>query len=235
MIAKHVAVDLGLSEDTIRRDLRELAADGHLQRVHGGALPASPATGDFPTRTTLASAGKRAIARTAATLIKPGQTVILDGGTSTQQLARALPADLQATVLTHSPTIAVKLAAHPAVDVILLGGRLFKHSVVTTGAIAMEDIARYRADTYFMGVTGVQPTAGLTTGNAEEAAVKRALAGRAADTYVLASAEKIGAASPFTVTTFADVTAIITDSDAERATLRALHALGVTVVVAEIA
>src|SRR5271163_2331558 len=106
VIAKSLSRELGLSEDTIRRDLRELASEGRLQRVHGGALPASPAVGDFAARQQLAPEGKVAIGRAAAKLVRPGQVVILDGGTTTLQLARHLPPDLKATVVTHSPTIA---------------------------------------------------------------------------------------------------------------------------------
>src|ERR1700741_2145106 len=104
IIAKSVSQELGLSEDTIRRDLRELAAEGKLQRVHGGALPASPAVGDFAVRSQIAPDGKIAVGRAAAKLVRPGQVVILDGGTTTQQLAKHLPLDLAATVVTHSPT-----------------------------------------------------------------------------------------------------------------------------------
>jgi DeoR/GlpR family transcriptional regulator of sugar metabolism len=121
IVAKALSRELGLSEDTIRRDLRELAADGLLQRVHGGALPASPA---------IATASKSAIGRAAAAMVRPGQIVFLDGGTTTAQMARHLPANLEATVVTHSPTVATELINHPGVTVELVGGRLFKHSVV---------------------------------------------------------------------------------------------------------
>ena len=106
-------------------------------------------------------------------MVRPGQVVFVDGGTTAVQLARHLPRELEATVVTHSPSVAVELVEHPGVAVELIGGRLFKHSVVAVGAAAIEAIARIRADTYFMGVTGVHPEVGLTTGDPEEAAVKR--------------------------------------------------------------
>ena len=95
----------------------------------------------------------------------------------------------------------------------LLGGRLFRHSAVTCGAAAAEAAQAISADVFLLGVTGVHPDAGLTTGDAEEAAMKRTLARRAADTYVLASAEKLGAASRFTVLPLADVAGVITDAE----------------------
>ena len=211
IIAKSVSQELGLSEDTIRRDLRELASEGRLQRVHGGALPASPAVGDFAARQQLAPDGKVAIGRAAAKLIRPGQVVILDGGTTTLQVARHLPTDLKATVVTHSPTIAVALVEHPSIEVVLIGGRLFKHSVVAVGAAAIEAIARIRADLYFMGVTGIHPQAGLSTGDLEEAHIKRALIASAAETYVLVSAEKLNAASPYVIAALTEVDGMIVE------------------------
>ena len=155
IIAKDLSLELELSEDTIRRDLRELAQEGLLQRVHGGALPASPAIADFAARESIATVAKIAIGRAAADMIQPGNVVIVDGGTTAVQLVRHLAANLEATIVTHSPTIAVELVHHPGIEVILIGGKLFKHSVVAVGAAAIEAIARIRADLYFMGATGI--------------------------------------------------------------------------------
>src|SRR5262249_34553541 len=155
---------------------------GLLQRVHGGALPASPAMADYAGRRHVSPDAKIVIGRAAARLVQPGQVVILDGGTTAVQVARHLPRDLAAKIVTHSPSVAVELADHPSIEVEIIGGRLFKHSVVAVGAIAAEAIARVRADLYFMGVTGVHPEFGLTTGDAEEAAIKRLLSQHAAET-----------------------------------------------------
>lgn len=230
IVARDVSRELGLSEDTIRRDLRELAAAGQLQRVHGGALPSSPAVVDFAGRQQIASDAKVAIGRAAAKMIRRGQVVILDGGTTTLQIARQLPHDLQATVVTHSPTIAVALVEHPAIEVILLGGRLFKHSVVTVGAAAVEAVARIRADLYFMGVTGIHAKAGLSTGDLEEAHMKRALMASAAETHVLASAEKIGAASPYVICPLTDIDGIVAEAGIPKKTLADYRKLGLSVI-----
>jgi DeoR/GlpR family transcriptional regulator of sugar metabolism len=230
VVAKDLAGQLDLSEDTIRRDLRELAADGLLHRVHGGALPASPAVADFTVRTGIGQEAKVEVGRLAAGLVRAGQTVAVDGGTTALQLARHLPRDLRATVVTHSPTIAVELANHPTVEVIIVGGRLFKHSVVASGAAAHEAIGRVSADAFFLGVTGIHPTAGLTTGDADEAAIKRAWSQRSAETYVLGSGEKIGAASAFEVLPLAAVTAVLTDSAAPERGVAELRSAGVEVI-----
>ncbi|MGN9907738.1 DeoR/GlpR family DNA-binding transcription regulator [Phytohabitans sp. LJ34] len=222
VVAKDVAAELDVSEDTIRRDLRDLAAAGLCQRVYGGALPASPAVADYPTRRGVGVASKQRVAAAAAALIQPGTTVVVDGGTTALAVIQVLPTTLAATVVTHSPTVAAALAQHPAVEVYLLGGRLFKHSVVTCGAAAVEAAQAVNADVFLLGVTGVHPDAGLTTGDADEAAMKRALARRSADTYVLASAEKIGAASRFTVLPITAVAGIVTDAPADDDTVRRL-------------
>jgi DeoR/GlpR family transcriptional regulator of sugar metabolism len=229
VIAKDVSQSLGLSEDTIRRDLRELAQQGLLQRVHGGALPASPATANFAGRELLTAEGKIAIGRVAASMIRAGQVVIIDGGTTARQVARHLPQTLEATIVTHSPTIALELIQHPNIEVILIGGRLFKHSIVAVGAAAIDTISKIHADIYFMGVTGIHPKTGLTTGDFEEAAVKRALSHAAAETIVLASSEKLNAASPYAVVSLAEISGIITERAAEPILTRPYEKLNIRV------
>lgn len=232
LVAKALSEELGTSEDTIRRDLRELAHEGLLQRVHGGALPASAAMGDLVARQQVAPADKQALGRVGAAMVKPGQLVILDGGTTALQVARHLPAELRATFVTHSPTVAVELARHAHLEIIMLGGRLFRHSMVNVGASVIEAAARIRADLYFMGVTGVHPTAGLSTGDHEEAAVKRALHRCAAETVVLASAEKLGAASPFAIAPLSELAALVVPPQAPTKVIKGLRAAGLKVVVA---
>ena len=181
----------------------------------------------------MATESKQRVAAAAVGLIRPGSTVLLDGGTTALAVARALPRDLRITLVTHSPTVATALLDHAAVEVFLLGGRLFKHSAVTCGAAAVEAAQAIHADVFLLGVTGVHHEAGLTTGDADEAAMKRALAARAADTYVLASSEKIGAASPFTVLPLTSVSGVITDAPADHPVLEQLREGGTSVIVAD--
>src|SRR5207237_7750089 len=163
-------------------------------------------------------------------LVKRGQVIVLDGGTTTLQLAKHLPLELQATVVTHSPTIAVALVEHPLIEVVLIGGKLFKHSVVAVGAAAIEAIARIRADLFFMGVTGIHPKAGLSTGDLEEAHVKRALVGSAAETYVLVSAEKLNAESPYVIVPATDVAGMIVEPGIAGEALAPYERLGLSVI-----
>lgn len=229
IITKDIAAELGLSEDSIRRDLRELDATGLAVRIYGGALPASPATADYTTRTKVSQESKSRVAARAVTLIKAGSTVILDGGTTTLALVEALPRELDCTIITHSPTITAALLGHNA-EVFLIGGRLFKHSAVTCGAAAVEAANNISADLFFLGVTGIHPTAGLTTGDADEAAMKRALSARAAETYVLGSNEKTGTASRYSVLPLDAVTAVITDRSEDDPMSHELTQAGTTLI-----
>ena len=225
-----LSVYFSVSEDTIRRDLRELAAEGRLQRVHGGALPASSAVVLFAERKTVKMDAKKNVARKGAQLISAGQVVIIDGGTTTAELITFLPPDLQITVVTHSPSIALGLVEHPLIDVILIGGRLYKHSIVTVGAAAIEGIGNIHADLFFMGVTGIHPEAGLTTGDFEEACIKRAFSGRAAETIVLASPEKINTASSFAIGEVSLANTMVVEDGTDRAWINAITEKGVTIV-----
>ena len=225
LVVKDIAVEWGLSEDSIRRDLRELDAAGLAVRVYGGALPASPAVADYSARREVARGSKERVAATAVALIEPDSTVLLDGGTTTLAMVDLLPRSFGGAIITHSPTIAAALLDHDA-EVSVLGGRLFKHSAVACGAAAMEAAQSVSADLFFLGVTGVHPETGLSTGDAEEAAMKRALAARAAETFVLASEEKLGTASRFGILPLDGVSGIIADLDPDAALAGDLRSAG---------
>src|SRR6201996_6541743 len=228
LVAKDLAAELGRAEDSIRRDLRELAAAGLCQKVYGGAVPASPALGDYGARQSIEPDSKRAVAARAVPLIQPGSVAILGGGTATLGVARCLPADLGCTVITHSPTVASALLDHPGVEIIMIGGRVFRHSAVTCGAAAAEAAGAVSADMFLLGVTGVHPVHGLTTGDLDEAAMKRTLARRAAETYELASAATLGAGSRYGVLPLAEVAGVVTDGR-EHEVVPQLEKLGVSV------
>lgn len=230
VVAKQLAQALQVSEDTIRRDLRELAKEGLLQRVHGGALPVSSALSSFQERQQIAIDDKQALAQAAIQLIQTGQVIFLDGGTSTQQIAKQLPLELAITVITHSPTIALALTEHPFIEVILLGGKLFKHSIVTVGAMALEALQTLNMDVYFMGATGIHPSFGLTTGDLEEACMKRNISQRSAETYVLASPEKIGKVSAYGIVPLTEISGLILPKTLEDTQLTAYQLPSLTLI-----
>lgn len=230
VLSKQLSETFAVSEDTVQRDLRELSAQGLLQRVHGGALPASAAIATFVERKNLSLDTKQRLARKAAELILPGQVVLIDGGTTTGELVKCLPPDLNITVVTHSPGIALGLIDHPLIEVVLIGGRLFKHSVVAVGAATLEGLEKIHADVCFLGVTGIHTEAGLTTGDFEESCIKRALAGRAAETIVMASPEKLNTASPWAIGDISLMNTLVAAKETEEHVLRSFAERGVDVV-----
>ena len=228
--ASELSKDLRVSEDTIRRDLRELATAGMLQRVHGGALPRSPATASFTERQQQAPEAKAAIAQAAIRLIHQDQVIILDGGTTPLQVAQRLPHDLRATVITHSPPIALALAEHPSVEVIVIGGKLYKHELIAVGVAVVEAFRNFRADLCFLGVGSVHPDIGISTSNLEEAYVKRAMIASSAEVVALTSAEKIGTAAPYIIGPLSDLTHLVTERSVPEEVLAPYRALGITIV-----
>jgi DeoR/GlpR family transcriptional regulator of sugar metabolism len=187
------------------------------------------AAADYATRTTVASVEKAAVARTASAMITKGQTIFLDGGTTTAAICQVLSPSLDITVVTHSPTVATALVDHHAVRVILIGGTLYRHSLVTVGALAIEYVNSLNVDLFFMGVSGLHPLHGLTTVDSEEAAMKRSISRRAVDTFVLASAEKLGSVLPHKVIDFSELTAAITN-EKNTPTVKALRKAGLKMI-----
>ena len=229
IVAKELSATLSLSEDTIRRDLRDMSSEGLLQRVHGGALPRSPALASFAERQDQAPGAKAAIARAAAQLIHDGLVVLMDGGTTNVGVARFLPRDLRATIVTNSPPLAAALAQHRAIEVIMLGGRLDHDAMVTMGTATVEQFSMVRADLYLLGVCSVHPEVGLSTGNLEEAYLKRLMMSRAAEVVALVSPEKLNTAAPYMIAPIDDLSEIITEAHVSDEVLAPYRALGVTV------
>jgi DeoR/GlpR family transcriptional regulator of sugar metabolism len=228
IVAAELGVLLGVSEDTVRRDLRELSREGKLLRVHGGALPRSPAPVSFAARHQQSVEAKQRIARAAAAMIQPGHLVLVDGGTTTQQVARYLGPQLEATIVTNNVPLAMELAGHPKVEVILLGGKLFKESQVTLGEEAIAELSSYRADLCLLGAGSLHPEFGVRTPDREEVFLKRAMIEAAAEVAALVTAEKVGTALPYLVAPVRALTHLVTDAPADA--LEPYRALGVSVV-----
>jgi DeoR/GlpR family transcriptional regulator of sugar metabolism len=210
IVATSIAHELGTSEDTVRRDLRELAAEGFLLRVHGGALPASPTNRPMTQRRDLHREAKARLGREGASLIQSGELVLIDGGTTNLALVAALPPRLRATIVTHSPEIATALEHFEDIEVVVIGGSLFRHSMVAVGATTQDAYGRIRADRCFVGVTGVHAETGLTTGHSEEATVKARMIASAAETVILVTPDKIGVASAWQIAPLAVSITLVT-------------------------
>ena len=210
VVASELVQTLGVSEDTVRRDLRELAAGGLVQRVHGGALPPASAA-PFTQRLQVTPEAKAHLAEAALPLLEGATVIVLDGGTTALELARRLPPERSCTILTNSPPVAVALAGHPRAEVVLIGGRLLKDSQVTVGSATVDALRQVHADACVLGVCSLHPEIGVTTLDHDEAHVKRAMIAASGEVIALATADKLGTASPWHVAPLADVTHLVTD------------------------
>ena len=229
VMATELSRELGVSEDTVRRDLRELAEVGKLWRVHGGALPRSGASPEYETRKREALSDKEAVARAAVGLLEPGQVVIMDGGTTMLQVVKRLPPDHDSTIVTSSATVAVALAEHPGVEVVLIGGTLNKADLMAVGAETVEAFSSINADVCLLAPWSLHPEVGISYPNFEGVHVKRAMIGSANRVVALASADKLGTASSFVVAPAGVLTHIATQGNAPQEILEAFRKLGVEV------
>ena len=214
VVAAELSASLEVSHDTVRRDLREMADAGLLRRVHGGALPAAAGALPYAARLEQAPEAKAAIARATCRLLHDGQVIILDAGTTTLEVARHLPPELEATVVTNSPPIAVALVEHPRLEVVMLGGSLDREARAVVGAATVEALRCVRADVVVLGVCSVHPQIGITVLDLEESYVKRAMIANAAEVVAVSSAEKLGSAAPYAIAPIEELTYLVTETGA---------------------
>lgn len=226
VIATELAQELGVSEDTIRRDLREMAASGLCRRVYGGALRLSQASATMNERMTIAAERKAALARTAAGLIPAGATVFLDAGSTNVALARALPAGAGLTVATNAPAVAAALIERD-IATIQLGGLIDPRSGAAIGAKALRDAEALRPDMLVLGVCGIDPDAGITASSFEEAEFKRFLASRSHAVIVIVTNDKLSTAAPYSVVPLSRVASAVIEADADETEAAALAAAGI--------
>lgn len=215
VLASDLCTKYMVSKDTIRRDLRELADVGTIQRVHGGALRRSAGAAPYLCRQALDIESKIGIARAAAHLIHDGQVVLIDGGTTTLQIAAHLSKGCTASIITNSPPLALALADHPSLSVRLLGGNLLKDARLTAGIDAIRMIESVRADLCLLGMCSLHPDVGITVNDFEEAHVKRAMIRASGEVVGLISSGKIGTALPYVVGPASQLTHLITDGSSE--------------------
>jgi DeoR/GlpR family transcriptional regulator of sugar metabolism len=232
VVAAELSQRFNVSEDTIRRDLRELASEGLVHRVHGGALPNAPVVQSYAARAGQAPAEKAAIAQAAAALAQSGQVIAIDGGTTPLQVAEHLPRDLRATIVTHSLPVLSALAGRDGLELIAVGGRMMGDTLVAVGPAAVDAYRAIHPDLCILGVAGLDVAAGLTALNADEAIVKRAMAQGARRVVAVAAADKLGTAGPFVVDPIGRITDLVTDRAASSEILQSFRSAGLRVITA---
>ena len=228
VLALDLARQLDVSEDTIRRDLREMAAAGLCQRVYGGALPMAPDGGTLSQRRHEAPERKASLAQAAVTLVRAGQVLFIDAGSTNLAIASALP-KLALTVITNAPSIAMALMERNEIELIIAGGRVDRRAGASLGPQALRTVERMRPDLCFLGACGADVDAGVTAFNYDEAEFKRSIAGASKAVVVAATSDKLGTAAPFGVLATGLLQHLVLEADADAVHADAFERLGVHV------
>ncbi|MFR2776227.1 MAG: DeoR/GlpR family DNA-binding transcription regulator [Anaerostipes sp.] len=213
IIASEMSVRLGVSEDTIRRDIKELDQKGLLKKVHSGAVKSGPAKTKFYQRLELDLDEKIRLAKKGAALIEQGSVVLIDDGTTNYQLVNQLDQRISCTIITNSIPIINLLENYPNVQVITLGGNLFKASMANLGYETMKQLDTLHPDLYFMGIYSISDEVGVTHSALDECQLKQKMLSVSSQTAALVTKEKIGSVSNYVVCNTGDLTYVITDSE----------------------
>ncbi len=234
MTVKHLCDTLEASEATIRRDLALLEEDGKLERTHGGAILTHPTKLEyeesFHQKESHYATQKRAIAAHAFKLLKENDSIVLDAGTTTYELARLIgQSKLRITVITNSTILANELTGNPNLDLIALGGKVRLHTQATVGTIAVETLHRFNVNKAFVAVNGISADHGLTTPDIEEAAIKNAMMSVAVERIVLADHTKFNRVALCQIAPLSMVDRIITDHDLDSSLATVFEQQGILV------
>jgi Transcriptional regulators of sugar metabolism len=221
--------EIRVSEDTIRRDLQELADEGKIIKVHGGALSHSFNELHYPTGDIYSQDHKQIIARKAAALIQNDMFVLTSGGTTIVEMARALPRHLKATFMSGSIPAILEYMQHPTIEVIMIGDRISKNSKITIGAEAIAKIEKINADLCFLGINAIDVKHGITDSDWEVVQLKKAMIRSARKTVCLTISEKINTLQPVHICDLRHIDVLITELPPDDLKLRPYVDLGIQV------
>jgi DeoR family fructose operon transcriptional repressor len=230
------AESFGVTTETVRRDLAILEQQGLIHRVHGGAVPADALTTvEFAVskRDRTAAAEKERIAKAALDQLPgDGGVILLDAGTTTRRLAAILPIDRRLTLFTNTPSIATLVAGHPSVEVHMVGGRIRPTTHAAVGPTTVAALQNLRVDVSFIGTNGLTAQHGLTTPDADEAAVKSAMIAAGHRVVIVTDSRKLGHDTLVRFGTCKQIDVLVTDEGITDTDQAALEALDVEVVIA---
>ena len=232
---EQTADHFGVSAATIRRDLDHLADQQLLSRTHGGAVP-NATSYDLPIRYKSSSRAeaKTRIAQRAVEMLWPGCTVAMNGGTTTIEIARAIPTSAPlrggVTVVTNAINIATELTVRPFIKIVVCGGVARPQSYELVGSLASETLSQLTPDLCFLGATGIDADGGVSTNDEAEAAINRIMVTRAKQAFVVVDSTKFGEVGFSRICKLAEVTAVLTDVDADPEQVRQMRASGVEVI-----
>jgi DeoR/GlpR family transcriptional regulator of sugar metabolism len=230
VMSSNLSRDMNVSEDTIRRDLQELADEGKIIKVHGGALSHSFSQVHFSSSNVYSHDHKKTIAHKAASLIHDGMFVLTTGGTTIIELARALPPRLKATFVSGSIPAILEYMQHPSVDVIAIGDKVSKNSKITTGGEAITQIKRIRADLCFLGVNAISIKDGITDSDWDVVQLKKAMIESSQKVVCLSIAEKINSLQPIHICDISKIHMLITELSPDDPMLKPYRDAGIEVI-----
>jgi DeoR/GlpR family transcriptional regulator of sugar metabolism len=222
--------EINVSEDTIRRDLQELADEGKLIKVHGGALSHSFNEVYYPTSNVYSQDYKQIIARKAASLIQMGMFVLTSGGTTIIEMARVLHPQLKATFVSGSIPAILEYMQHPNLDVIMIGDRVSKNSKITIGGEAIAKIKHINADLCFLGINAIDIKRGTTDNDWDIVQLKKAMIESSKKTVCLTISEKINTCQPIHICDVQDIDILVTELPPDDPILRPYIDAGIQVI-----
>ncbi|WP_018627856.1 DeoR/GlpR family DNA-binding transcription regulator [Niabella aurantiaca] len=224
-----LCADMGVSEDTVRRDLYELSQAGKLIKVHGGALSLAFNEVRFESTNVYSQSKKVKIAEKAIGLIHNNMYVLTSGGTTILEMAKQLPPQLRATFITGSIPALNLYIAHPNINVIVVGDKVNKASRITVGASALSKIREVNADLCFLGTNAIDLQRGITDNDWEVVELKRAMVAASAKTVCLAISEKLNSFEALQVCALKQIDYLITELDPNDKVLQPYVEAGITV------
>lgn len=211
VLSSSLSADIKVSEDTVRRDLQELADEGKLIKVHGGALSNSFSQVHIPNDGVYSQSQKRKIAQKAIGLIDNGMFVLTGGGTTIVEMARMLPPQLKATFISGSIAAILEYMDHPNIEVILIGDRISKSSKITVGPEAIAKIRQLNADICFLGTNSIDIANGVTDNDWEVVQLKKAMIESSRKVVCLSIAEKINTFQPIQICDLSKIDILVTE------------------------
>lgn len=218
-----------VSEMTVRRDLRALARDGKLERVHGGAVDTVPER-PFEEIALRGQAVKNRIGAAAAALVEDGQTVMVDIGTTTLQVARHLRGR-EVTVVTTSLAVYDELRTDPEVELVLSGGLVRRNYLSLVGVLAEDSLRQLNVDMAFIGTSAIAPDLSVWDTTMIEVPIKRAMIAAANEVVLLADAEKFSMSGAVRICGPGELDQIVTDADIPATSRAAIEEAGIEVTI----
>ncbi len=229
VLSVNLSQDIDVSDDTIRRDLLELAEEGRIIKVHGGALSNSFHKTDLSGDQVYSFVKKKIIAQKAALLISEGMFVSTGGGTTIIELARALPVPLHATFISGSIAALLEYVKHPNIEVVAIGDKISKTAKMALGPDAIAKISQIKSDLCFLGINAIDPAFGVSDNDWEVVQMKRAMIAAARKTVCLTISEKINSLQPIQVCGLREIDILVTELPPDNALLQPYVDAGITV------